>query len=96
GYVESDESPSTAVVRETREETGIDIAVRDLAGVFYFDDDPRGNGTLIAYLCVVVGGVLLETDEAAEPTFFGADDIPQDDLAGAGHDQVIRSWVQRR
>ena len=92
GYVENDEPPSTAVIRETHEETGLNVTTLDLAGVFYFDDDPRGNGILIAYHCTVVGGQLLDTIEATDATFFLPGDTPVP-LAGACHDQAIRSWV---
>ena len=93
GYVESDESPTAAVVRETLEETGVEVTVGELAGVFFFDDDPRGNGLLIAYHCTGDADGLRETGEAREPTFFAPEDVP-DDLAGAGHGQAIHSWVR--
>ncbi len=44
GYVEVDESPSQAVIREVREEVGLHTKATDLAGVYFFSDDPRGNG----------------------------------------------------
>lgn len=91
GYVEIDESPVQAVVREVYEETGLQVGVEGLVGVYFFSDDPRGNGILIVYECCPVGGELSATLEGVEPTFFMASDIPRN-LAGGGHDQAIRAW----
>jgi ADP-ribose pyrophosphatase YjhB (NUDIX family) len=91
GYVEADEAPLKTVVREVYEETGLRVEPADLVDVYYFDDDPRGNGILIVYECCPVGGALRATREGADPTLFSAGDVPQD-LAGGGHDQAIRAW----
>lgn len=91
GYVEVDESPEQAIVREVREEVGLQVRIADLAGVYFFDDDSRGNGILIVYRCVIVGGKLAESSESVQPTFFAHTDIPLD-LAGGGHNQAISDW----
>ncbi|MFX0114549.1 MAG: NUDIX domain-containing protein [Candidatus Hodarchaeota archaeon] len=52
GYVEIDEHPSQAVVREVKEETGLDVTMESLINIYFFDDDPRGNGILIVYVSV--------------------------------------------
>lgn len=91
GYVEVDELPTTAVRREVQEESGLDVQVANLHGVYFFDDDPRGNGVLIVYTCGVVGGFLIETAEGLTPTYFAPHQLPSG-LAGAGHDQALRVW----
>jgi len=83
------------VVREVYEETGIRVRVEELIDVYFFADDPRGNGILIVYKCRSVGGELTATAEGANPTFFAARDIPQN-LAGGGHDQAILAWQSSR
>ena len=95
GYVEADESPAQAVIREVYEEVGLQVEVVDLVDVYFFQDDPRGNGIHILYRCMVVGGVLAESDEATAPAFFASKDIPPN-LAGGGHDQGIRAWQESR
>jgi len=94
GYVESDESPLEAVVRETYEETGLRVEVEGLVDVYFFADDPRGNGLLIVYECRPVGGELRASQEAINPTFFAARAIPEN-LAGGGHNQAVRAWKKR-
>ena len=95
GYAEADEAPVRTVVREVYEETGLQVEVDSLAGLYFFDDDPRGNGILIVYRCCIIGGDLSESSEAVNPTFFGPDEIPTN-LAGGGHDQAIRAWQEAR
>ncbi|PKO12741.1 MAG: hypothetical protein CVU39_22505 [Chloroflexi bacterium HGW-Chloroflexi-10] len=91
GYVEVDESPVQAVIREVYEEVGLRVEVTDLVDVYFFNDDPRGNGILVVYHCVVREGALIESDEAVAPTYFFSKDIPAN-LSGGGHDQAIRAW----
>ncbi|MEU0572091.1 NUDIX domain-containing protein [Nonomuraea sp. NPDC005983] len=63
GGVDPDERPQDAVVRELREELGIDVAVRGLVGVYGGPDfrTVYPNGHQVAYViavyaCVVVAG----------------------------------------
>jgi ADP-ribose pyrophosphatase YjhB (NUDIX family) len=91
GYVEADEAPEAAVVREVAEETGLRVEVVGLRGVYFFADDPRGNGILIAFECRAAGGELRATDEAVASTFFARGELPQR-VAGAGHDQAVDAW----
>lgn len=94
GYAEADEDPAKTVVREVREETGLEVAVDGLVGVHYFADDPRGNGILIVYRCHTVGGELAGSDEGTAPAFFAPREIPAE-LAGGGHDRAVRAWIER-
>jgi 8-oxo-dGTP diphosphatase len=93
GYVEIDENPAQAVVREVYEETGLQVEIDQLVNVYFFDDDPRGNGILIAYQCHIVGGEPAESAEGTSPTFFARDQIPEE-LAGGGHREAILAWQE--
>ena len=93
GYVEVDESPLQAAIREVFEETGLQVEIEKLVDLYFFVDDPRGNGILIVYKCVPIGGRLKETLEGVKPTFFKEVDIPKN-LAGGGHNQAIHAWIE--
>ena len=95
GYCEADERPPVAAAREAAEETALQVRIGRLAGVYYFDDDPRGAGLLLAYEGVVVGGNLrVDGEEAAAAGYFLPDRLPQS-LCGGGHDQAISAWQAR-
>ena len=87
--------PPHTVIREVYEETGLQVEVDRLVDIYFFDDDPRGNGILVVYKCHPVGGHLIATGEGANPTFFAQSDIPSN-LAGGGHDQAIGAWRNPR
>jgi len=69
GWVEPNEAPEETVVREVREETGLDIQVRRLTGVF---TRKAGSGygphsaVALGYLCEVVGGCAHASHEVRE------------------------------
>ena len=55
GGVEAGESPQTAVIREVREELGVEVEVKHLVGMYEVDWGPR---TTLVYLfaCEIIGG----------------------------------------
>jgi ADP-ribose pyrophosphatase YjhB (NUDIX family) len=94
GYVEVDENPRDAAMREVLEESGLDIEVGELFRMYYFDDDPRGNGIMLVYKAKSVNGELKINAEVNSARFFLRQDIP-DTLAGAGDERAVREWRKR-
>jgi len=93
GMVESREMPDEAVVREVREETGLEVVVERLVGIYGKGDRDEIN---FSFVCRVVGGQLTLTDEADQHRFFAVDQLPantvpkhveriRDALNGAAH-----------
>jgi ADP-ribose pyrophosphatase YjhB (NUDIX family) len=91
GYAEADESPDQTAVREVFEEVGLRVEAEALLGLYFFQDDPRGNGIAAVYRCRVTGGEHITSDEAGAFRYFAPDELP-DNLAGGGHDQAVRAW----
>jgi ADP-ribose pyrophosphatase YjhB (NUDIX family) len=61
GFVEPNESPAEGIVREVREETGLEIRVKQLVGVFTRKPNALiGPHTIISivHLCEIIGGRL--------------------------------------
>lgn len=73
GYVESGESVPEAVIREAREECGLDIALDDLINVYSQADV---DVLIIAYRAHSIGGQLIAGDDASEAELFAADGLP--------------------
>ena len=91
GYVEYDEGPVAAVLREVREETGLLVRVTGLLAAYHVRSDPRGLGVIIIYRAAPVGGELVPGDDASEAKFFLPDDLPND-LAFSSTCRALLRW----
>lgn len=93
GFVEWDESPEQAVIRECAEETGLNLARVALEEVRHYADDFRGPGINLTYRGQVAGGHLRPGDDAAEVQWFAADELPPATaLAFEGHRLILKRW----
>lgn len=71
GFVEYGETVEEAAIREAKEETGLDVRIRRLVGVYSDPDrDPRGHVVTIAYLAGEIGGRLRPGSDAREVKAF--------------------------
>jgi len=79
GFVDPGESVATAARREAKEETGLDVELTELLGV-YSDPgrDPRGIFTVSAVFIGRASGVPTGGDDAAEARLFAPDALPPD------------------
>lgn len=77
GYVELGESVPEAVVREAREECGLEIALTRLLGAF---SHPEVSVVIIAYRARAVGGALRAGDDASEAALFDPAELPRQPL----------------
>ncbi|MCL5885194.1 MAG: NUDIX hydrolase [Deltaproteobacteria bacterium] len=76
GFVDIGEKVEDAAVREAREETGLDVTLTALLGV-YSDParDPRGHTISTVYVGKAQGDPK-GADDASEARLFGEDDLP--------------------
>lgn len=91
GFIEYDESPEEAAIRECKEESGLDVCVTGLLGVYHYRSDFRGPGILIVYRAEVVGGELRPGDDASEARFFGPAELPRE-IAFDSNREALRRW----
>lgn len=78
GWVDPNEAPAEAAVRETREETGLDVRVRQLVDVFTRKpDNGYGPHTSVAvvYLCDLIGGTLQISHESLDARYWPIDQV---------------------
>ncbi len=92
GYIEADESSEQGAVRECKEETGLEIEVKELFGVDSFPEGPLSSGIIIFYRALPVGGMLQAGDDATEARVFQLDELPRD-IPFRTHRDVIARWV---
>jgi SAM-dependent methyltransferase len=79
GFVAQDEGPRAGIVREVKEETGLDVEVDSLVGVYdWAYARPGVDRTLVSlcFLCRIVGGNLIPTKEALRHGWFSPDQLP--------------------
>jgi ADP-ribose pyrophosphatase YjhB (NUDIX family) len=78
GWVEPNEKPIEAVIREAREETGFKIEVKQLVGVFTrMPSAKNGPHTMIAvvHLCEIIGGKLTLSHEGSALRYWSIDEV---------------------
>ena len=79
GWVEPGESPEQTAVRETKEETNLEVQVLQLVDVFTrLPNIGYGPHTAVAvvYLCEIIGGSLELSHEHLEARYWTIDDVP--------------------
>lgn len=80
GFMEADELPEDAAIREAKEETGLDIKITSLLGMYSDRYGEDGDYTLnIHYLGEVIGGKMQPMDDAAELEWVTIDKVPLDE-----------------
>lgn len=73
GEMELGELPTDAAIRETKEETGLDVSIERLLGVGITPENVLG----FCFYCHVIGGVMAISDESDDVCFFDTDELPE-------------------
>ena len=74
GGVEAGESPWDALVREIKEETGLEAKPAHLTGVY---SKPDKNEIVLSFACQITGGEITLNDEADKIEYFEVGQIPK-------------------
>ena len=90
GYVDRGEEIRSAAIREAREESGLQIALGELVGIYSY---AGRTPIIIVYAATITGGTLCADDECSEARVFAADQIPWDELAFRSTFEALRDFL---
>jgi ADP-ribose pyrophosphatase YjhB (NUDIX family) len=93
GYMDGDELPEDALVREVGEETGLKVIVQGLQGIAPLAGWGEQRGILLLYRAEPVSGCLAARDDVSEARWFEPAEIPWDDLAFESTVTFLRNWL---
>jgi ADP-ribose pyrophosphatase YjhB (NUDIX family) len=97
GFMEIDETTEQAAIRETREETGLEVRLSGLLGTYSYADSFFGGAiVVVVYRAVVTGGTLKADDDCCDAKMIGADEIPWERLAFTSSHAAITDWLRGR
>jgi ADP-ribose pyrophosphatase YjhB (NUDIX family) len=91
GYVDRGESVRDAAVRETKEESQLDVRLNSLLNVYSY---PRSPNVIVVYTAEVIGGELAAADECVEARAFLADEVPWQDLAFDSTRDALKDYIK--
>ena len=74
GGLEYDEQPEKAIAREFYEETGMQIKIENL---LLAESSREDRNISLIYLCSIVSGTFMESNEISEMRYFDIDDLPK-------------------
>jgi ADP-ribose pyrophosphatase YjhB (NUDIX family) len=94
GFVDFDESPAEAAVRECWEETGLAVEITGLLDVIAGQEHESGADIVIVYLARQVGGELRPADDVDRIAFFTPEELPP--LAFRATREAIDKWRAAR
>lgn len=101
GYMEPGESVTEACVREVREETGIDVRVVRLVGVYSnpdivveYEGDDKVQVVMLHFLAKAVGGELRTSDENTDVGWFSRQELGAMDLQDITRKRIEDSFAK--
>ena len=87
GYVDRGEHTESASIREVKEETNIDVSIKELIGVY----SGKGSVILIVYAAVMIAGKASPNHEVSAIQWFPSAKLP--DLPFPHDNQIIKDYL---
>ncbi|MBI2351327.1 MAG: NUDIX hydrolase [Deltaproteobacteria bacterium] len=91
GYVDRGESVREAAIRETQEESNVQVRLCSLLDVYSY---PQSPNIIVVYAAEVVGGELLAGDESVEAEAFSVSRIPWRELAFQSTKEALNDYLR--
>jgi ADP-ribose pyrophosphatase YjhB (NUDIX family) len=95
GFMEVDETTEQAATRETREETGLEVALQGHLGTYSYSDSYFGGSVVVVvYHAVVTGGTLQADSDCSDARLITPAEIPWGELAFLSSHSALRDWLR--
>ena len=91
GYVDRGESVAEAAIRETKEESQLDVKLGPLLNVYSYTRSPN---VIVVYTAEVLSGDLGAGDESLEARTFALAEIPWSDLAFDSTKDALKDYIR--
>jgi len=91
GYVDRGESVPEAAVRETKEESQLDVKLGPLLNIYSYSRSPN---VIVVYTARVIGGELAAADESTEARIFPPNAVPWHDLAFDSTKDALNDYIK--
>jgi ADP-ribose pyrophosphatase YjhB (NUDIX family) len=89
GFVDRGEEVDKAALREAREESGLEVRLDHLVGIYSYPDSP----IIIVYAATALSGELCSDEECLEAKLFRAEEIPWDVLAFRSTREALHDYL---
>lgn len=99
GAIELGETPEDAAIREVREETGLDVEIESLIGIYTDSDMKYPNGDEAHSICIayklkpVEGQLTCDNEETIQLRYFSLDELPK--MFCKQHDEIKDDLICR-
>lgn len=95
GFLEVDEHPETGAKREAKEETGTDVDLLELLGVFMDVHEQYDHTLNFCYIAHIRSGELTPNQEINEFAWFGPTELPEI-IAFKNGRNMLNAWLTKQ
>ena len=92
GYVDRGETVQDAAIRETKEESELDVKLGPLLNVYSY---PRSPSVIVVYAAEVIGGKLTAADESTDARIFTLKELPWQELAFDSTRDALKDYIEK-